>query len=63
MWENCVRILEEEKHRQLRMFIILWKKWKKLKNASFDKPKSENPKTVRTPENIAAVLEVVVAVV
>ena len=30
MYENCLRILEEEKHRQLRMFVILWKKWKKL---------------------------------
>ena len=34
VWEYCVRILEEEKHRQLRMFIILWKKWKKLASSS-----------------------------
>ena len=45
------RILEEEKHRQLRMFVIL--------DASFliGKSKHEKPKTVRTPENIAAVAE------
>ena len=30
VWENCVRILEEGKHRQFRIFVILWKKWKKL---------------------------------
>ena len=48
--ENCVRILEEENHRQLRMFDILWKKWKKLATG-------EKPKTVRAPENIAAVAE------
>ena len=42
--ENCVRILEEEKHHQIRMFVI-------------DKPKREKPKTVRTYENIAAVPE------
>ena len=51
MCENCVWILEEHKHRQLRMFIILLKK--KMK----EKPKREKPKTVRTPENIAAVAE------
>ena len=47
--------MEEEKHCQLRMFIILWKKWKKL--ASSDRPKLEKPKKVRTAENIAAVAE------
>ena len=31
--ENCVRILEEKKHRQLRIFVILRKKWKKLAKA------------------------------
>ena len=31
---NCIRILEEEKHRQLRMFFILWKKWNKLASSS-----------------------------
>ena len=34
--ENCVRILEEEKHCQLRMFIILWKKWTKLASLSIN---------------------------
>ena len=34
--ENCVRILEEGKQRQLRMFIILWKKWKKLAFSSLN---------------------------
>ena len=34
--ENCVRILEEEKHRQLHMFVILWKKWKKLASSSIN---------------------------
>ena len=35
--ENCVRILEEAKHRQLRIFVILWKKWKKLASSSINK--------------------------
>ena len=39
----CVRKLRQ--HHQLRMFIILWKKWKKLTSSG------------RTPENIAAVTE------
>ena len=34
--ENCIRILEEEKHRQLYMFVILWKKWKKLASSSIN---------------------------
>ena len=34
MCENCLRILEEEKHRQLHMFVILYKKWKKLASSS-----------------------------
>ena len=52
--ENWVRILEEEKHRQLRMFAILWKKVKET-GIPNDKPKREKAKTMRTPENIAAV--------
>ena len=51
VYENCIRILEEEKHRQLRMFAILWKK----SGILIDKPKREKPKTVSTSENIAAV--------
>ena len=54
--ENCVRILEEEKHLQIRMFVILWKKVKET-GILIDKPKREKTKTVRTPENIAAVAE------
>ena len=56
MCENCVRILEEEKHRQLHMFVYLVKKVKET-GILIDKPKREKPKTVRTPENIAAVAE------
>ena len=48
--ENCVRILEEEKQRQLRMFVILSKKVKES-GILIDKPKREKPKT----ENIAVV--------
>ena len=55
--ENCVRILEEEKHRQFRMIVILWKKWKQLASSSINHPHREKPKTVRTPEYIAAVAE------
>ena len=54
--ENCVRILEEEKHHQLRMFVILWKEVKET-GILIDKTKSETPKTVRTAENIANVAE------
>ena len=54
--KNCVRILKEEKHRQLRMFVILWKEWKELASSSCQ-PKREKPKIVRTPKNIAAVPE------
>ena len=57
MCEYCVRILEEEKHRQLRMFVNLWKKWKKLESKRIDKLKRVMPKTVRTSENIAAEAE------
>ena len=55
--ENCVRILEEEKHRQLRMFAILSKKKLKETGILINKPKCEKPKIVRTPENIAAMAE------
>ena len=45
--KNCVRILEENKHHQLRMFVIL-----------IDKPKREKPKSsAYTRENIAAVTD------
>ena len=54
--ENCVRILEGEKHHQLHMFVILWKKVKET-GILIDKLQREKPKTVRTPENIAAVAE------
>ena len=36
MCKNCVRILEEEKRRQLRMFIVLWKKWQKMASSSIN---------------------------
>ena len=45
-----MRILEEEKRRQLHMFIILWKNLKELASSSINQ-------SVRTPENIAAVAE------
>ena len=50
-----VRFLAEKKHHQLRMFV------KKVKEIGIliDKPKREKSKTVRTPENIAAVAETV----
>ena len=54
--ENCIRILEEEKHRQLRMSVILWKKVKET-GILIDKPKREKPKTVHTHENIAVLAE------
>ena len=54
--ENCVKILEEEKQRQLRIFVILWKNVKEI-GILIDKPKRVKPKTVRTPENIGAVAE------
>ena len=34
--ENYIQILEEETHRQLLMFVILWKKWKKLASSSIN---------------------------
>ena len=45
--------MEEAKHHQLRMFVKIAKETGIL----IDKPKREKPKTVRTPENIAAVAE------
>ena len=54
--ENCVRILEEEKHRQLPYVRYLLKKVEQT-GILIDKLKRENPKTVHTPENIAAVAE------
>ena len=54
--ENCIRILEEEKRRQFRMFVILWKKWKKLASSSINQS-VRSQKTVRTSENIAAEAE------
>ena len=47
---ECHGDILEEKHRQLRMFVILWKKLKELRII-------DKPKTVCTPENIAAVKE------
>ena len=53
---NCVRVLEEEKHRQPCMFVILWKKWKKVTSSSINQ--SEKAKySAHTPENIAAMSE------
>ena len=34
--ENCVQILEEEKHHQLWIFVILWKHWKNLASSSIN---------------------------
>ena len=34
--ENSIRILEEEKHCQLCIFVILWKKWKKLASSAIN---------------------------
>ena len=50
--ENCVRILEEE----MPYVCYLVKKVKETEDA-IDKPKREKPKTVSTPENIAAVAD------
>ena len=49
--QNCVPILEEENHRQLRISLSC------EKSERNDKPKRENPKTVPTLENIAAMEE------
>ena len=50
--ENCIRILEEEKHRQFHMFITLWKKFKETGILIV-----RSQKIVRTHENIVAVAE------
>ena len=55
---NCVRILEEEKHRHIDLTVLRYLV-KKAKETTIliDKPKRERPNTVCTPENIAAVAE------
>ena len=57
MSENCVRILEEEKHRQLRISVRYLVKKVKETGVLIDKLKREKPKIVGTPDNIAAVAE------
>ena len=44
---------EEEKHRQLRMFIILWKKWNNLASSSINQGMKSQIQ-LRSSENIAA---------
>ena len=56
VWENRVRILEEEKHRQPCMFVTLLKNVKET-DILINKPKREKRKTVRTLKNITAVAE------
>ena len=53
---ECVRILEEEKHPSAPYVRYLVKKVK-VTGILIDKSKREKPKTVSTPENIAAVAE------
>ena len=50
--ENCVQILENEKH--VRMFVILRKKSERNWHPN-RKPKREKSKTLRTAGNIAAI--------
>ena len=50
--KNCIRILQEEKHRQLHMFVKA-----KETDILINKPQREKKKAERTPENIAAVAE------
>ena len=52
--DNCVPILEAEKHRYVHYLV---KNVKKKTAILIDKPKTEKPKTMRTPENIAVVAE------
>ena len=54
--ENCLQILEQEKCRQLHMFVILWKKVKEI-GILFDERKREKPKVGHTFENIADLAE------
>ena len=42
--KNCVRILKKEKHRQLRMFVILWKKWKNLASSTINQASVKSQK-------------------
>ena len=53
--ENCVRILEEEKHRAPYVRYLVEKSVST--GILIVKPKFEKPKTVRTPENIGAIAE------
>ena len=47
MCENCIRILEEEKHRQLHIFIILWQKGKETNISSINENvKSQNKQCI-----------------
>ena len=52
--ENCIRILEEEKHRQLSVCSL---SCEKSERNWHPQPKREKLKIVRTIENIAAVAE------
>ena len=52
--ENCVRILEVDKHRQLIRYLV---KIVKETGILIDKPKREKLKRVCAPNNIAAVSE------
>ena len=58
VFENFVRILEEDGAPSAPYVRYLVKKVKETGILS-DKPKGEKPKTVRTPENIAALAEIV----
>ena len=48
--ENCVRLLEEKKNRQLRVFVILWKMWKKLAHSSINQSVKTNKKSAYSRE-------------
>ena len=52
--KNCVRILEEDKHRQCAKYVRYLVKKVKETGILIDKPKREKPKTVLAPENIVA---------
>ena len=54
--ENCIRILEEEKAPSA-PYVRYFVKTVKETGILMDKPKREKPKTLRTPENNAAVAE------
>ena len=55
--ENCVRIFERIEATSAPYVRYLVNKVKKETGILIDKPKREKPKTVLTPENIAAVTE------